>query len=332
LFVREQVECTLVGAMPQPGPKRRARTTDGARPDPPRAAAALLTTVEAAALLRVHPKQVYRLAAHGLPRHRVGFEWRYDRDELLAWTAGRGSPALPAALPAVVASNGDVVVSALLARATSEGGPVYGLALADRTAALGMLRQGRIVAAGYHGDSFPARVPEGRMARLHLVEREVGLVARGSRAPRLEDAARARLASRPPTAGVRAILDARLAAAGIDPAKVAARALTCASHRDAATAVVRGDADVGLVTRAWAFTLGLAFRRLDVEDFGLLFFAEHLGRPEIVRLCETAQSAAFRAELTPQLGYGAARCGRILLDPASADDEGDGPRGRAFPL
>ena len=45
----------------------------------------LITTKEVAALLRVHPKHVYRLLKRGLPAHRVGDEWRYDEAEVLRW-------------------------------------------------------------------------------------------------------------------------------------------------------------------------------------------------------------------------------------------------------
>lgn len=287
----------------------------------------LLTTLEAAALLHVHPKQVYRLFARGLPHRRVGSEWRYDREELLAW-AGGGTPPGPAtALSAVIASNGDLVVEVLLANAAAPTGPVLGATLADRETALALLRARRILAAGYHGTAFPAEVPEGRMARLHLVRREVGLVAAAGGTPRIADAARARMASRPPTAGVRAVLDEALTAAGLDPARVAKRALVCASHRDVVSAVARGAADLGIATRAWARLMGLSFRRLAEEDYGLLLFAEDLGRAEVVRLCETAQRPAFRSALVAGMGYDARESGRIHLDPAGAG-AGTGRKGR----
>ena len=53
-------------------------------PSPPDRA--LLTTEEVAKLIRVHPKHVYRLLKKGLPARRVGSEWRFDRDEVMAWS------------------------------------------------------------------------------------------------------------------------------------------------------------------------------------------------------------------------------------------------------
>src|SRR5262245_29447294 len=121
-----------------------------------------MTTVEAAALLRVHPKQVYRLAARGLPRHRVGDEWRCDREELLAWSGG-SSRLEGTSRPPIVSSNGDVAIGVLLDLASKVPGPVFGAALADRESGLAALRQRAVLAAGYHGTDFPAEVPEGRM-------------------------------------------------------------------------------------------------------------------------------------------------------------------------
>src|SRR5262245_11023296 len=202
-------------------------------------ASGLLTTAEAAALLRVHPKQVYRLFARGLPHRRVGDEWRYDRDELLSWAGGapRASDA-GARPPPVVASNGDVAVGVLLELASSGAGPAYGSALSDREGALAALRRRAVLAAGFHGAEFPAAVPEGRLARLHLVRREVGLVAARGGEPRLADAARVRVASRPVTAGVREVFDRALRGAGVARAAVR-RATEYRSHLDVVSAVAR---------------------------------------------------------------------------------------------
>ena len=236
---------------------------------PPAPDAALLTTADVAALLRVHPKHVYRLFHRGLPRHRVGGEWRFRRDEVLAWAAGDASPAAaPRAMPPppLLASNGDIAVEVLLDAARADADAWVGAVRADRDTALALLRAGRALAIGYHGTSFPPSVPEGRLARLHLVRREVGLVASRGRPPRIGDVVGARLASRPPTAGVRATLDRALRSAGADPVATHRRARLYGSHLEVVCAVARGDADVGIATHAWARRLGLAFTALVAED------------------------------------------------------------------
>src|SRR5512137_56407 len=115
--------------------------------------AALLTSREVAALLRVHPKQVYRLLRRGLPARRVGAEWRFDRAEVMAWSgaeAPRAQPPSPApgsAPPSVVAANGDVVVMLLLRAANALGAPLLGFVQTDASRGISLLEQGAVPAA-----------------------------------------------------------------------------------------------------------------------------------------------------------------------------------------
>jgi molybdate-binding protein len=155
------------------------------------------------------------------------------------------------------------------------------------------------------------------VARLHLVVREVGLVGQGGApAPRPADLPRLRLASRPSSAGVRAHLDAALAAAGLDPAALHRGALLCHSHLDVVAAVAAGRADAGLASRAWAERLGLPFFLLAREPYGLIVRAGDLGDPRVVRLCEVAQSGRFRAAVEAIPGYDAAGAGDLRYDGA----------------
>src|SRR5262245_22699510 len=87
----------------------------------------LLRTHEVAALLRVHPKHVYRLLRRGLPGRRVGSEWRFSRSEVLDWagasagheeqvTSAPPSTAVSAeaaGTPSLLAANGDIVIEIL---------------------------------------------------------------------------------------------------------------------------------------------------------------------------------------------------------------------------
>ena len=282
---------------------------------PPIADDALLTTREVASLLRVHEKHVYRLFRRGLPRHRFGGEWRYRRTEVLRWAAGDAPTPVAVPPPPLVASAGDVATDLLLAAVRTEGGPCLGAVPADSATALSLLRARRALAVGFHGAPAPAEVPEGRVVRLHLVRREVGLVGPRGRTPRVQDALGGRLASRPPSAGVRATLDRALRGAGADPDTVHGAATVHASHADVVCAVARGDADVGVATHAWARRLGLAFAPLEVEDYGLLLLASELGRPEVVRLCEVAQRASLRTRLEGEAGYDARDVGAVRFAP-----------------
>lgn len=289
----------------------------------PKASSPLLTTVEVAALLSVHPKHVYRLMRRGLPARRVGSTWRFERDEVLAWARlGHGGP-VPAAdapaaptgaVPGLVAANGDLAVEILL-RMVDEQGTSLGLLKTDRGGALVRLEQGRVLLAGCHGAGFPAFAGDVRLARIHLVTREVGLCARGP-VPALRELPKLRLAARPSTAGVMVHLERALADAKVPASRVLARALRLGSHADVVAAVARGDADVGVTTHAWAERLGLRFTVLGTEDYGLLVRAAHLSEPAVVRVCEVAQSAAYREALAGLSGYDTAASGTIRYDVA----------------
>ncbi len=286
----------------------------------PKPSAPLLTTGDVAELLSVHPKHVYRLMRRGLPARRVGSAWRFEREEVLAWARlGHGgalaveAPAAPPGpVPGLVAANGDLAVELLL-RMVDEQGVSLGLLKTDRGGALVRLEQGRVLLAGCHGAGFPAFAGDVRLARIHLVTREVGLCARGP-VPRLAELSKLRLAARPATAGVLVHLERALAEAKVSASRVLARAQQLASHADVVAAVTRGDADVGLTTHAWAARLGLRFSALGREDYGLLLRAAHLSEPAVVRVCEVAQSAAFRQALAELPGYDASASGTIHYD------------------
>ena len=277
----------------------------------------LLTTSEVAELLSVHPKHVYRLLRKGLPGRRLGGEWRFDAAEVSRWTrqgAGGTSPdeATSPESPPLVAANGDRAVLLLL-RVALERNALVGLVQADRGEGLALLARSAVLATGNHAGGFPTHVGTERVARIHLVRRQIGLVSRG-RPPSLGTLRTAALASRPATAGVRIHLDAALAAAGLDSAEVHRRALLCESHLEVCAQVLQGRAEVGVASRAWAEWLGLRFQTLAEEAYGLVARAARLGHPALVAVCEAAQSARFRTEAGRVPGYDVSDAGSIHYD------------------
>lgn len=290
-------------------------------------AQALLTTDEIARVLRVHPKHVYRLLKKGLPARRVGSEWRFERGEVLAWSrpgsAREAAPEVLApqppaasaqAVPPLIAANGDRVVLLLL-RLLQDSGTFIGLVQSDKDAGFRLLTAGSVLAAGSHAGGFPTHTGAERVARIQLVTREIGLVGR-ERPPSMADLRKARLASRPPSAGIRRYLDEALAAERIDARRLQSRTAIYSSHLEVACAVARGDADVGIASRAWADELGLAFRPLAREAYGLLVRARDLGADPIVRVCEVAQSDRFRDQVAAIRGYDPTGAGSIKYDGA----------------
>jgi excisionase family DNA binding protein len=292
----------------------------------------LITTKDVAALLKVHPKHVYRLLKRGLPAHRVGDEWRFDEEEVRRYCRSRGTteytkqaqdgqafalselPPSIAAPPSFVAANGDVAVELLLETVRRSWGPCLGHIPADHETGLALLRKNAVLVSGFHGETMPQGFSAAGLARIHLVEREVGLVfSRGVRLRRASAIVGRRLAGRPLTAGIRAHLDAELAQEGVEPERVYKNAHLFDSHRDVVMAVVRGEAEVGLASQAWASRAGLGFLALASEPYGLLLRGKNLGDPAIVGLCEVAHSAAFRKRLARETGYVVSRAGEIRL-------------------
>ncbi len=302
---------------------RRASSQRG--PERPPAAAppavGLLTTVEVAEVLRVHPKHVYRLLKKGLPARRVGAEWRFDRGDVLVWSGGVAPSSdahLPTTVelpPALVAGNGDVALMSLLRLSAERGPPLLGFVQADRSTSMELLGSGAILAAGAHAGGFPTHVGGERAARIHLVDREIGLLQRkGSKPLRLEDLSERVLASRPPSAGVRVHLDAALREAGLDPDAIHRRAVLLPSHLEVVLAVASGRAEIGLASRAWGVQAGLVFQPLATESYGLIVKARDLGNAGVVRLCELAQGEPFRTEVGKIPGYNTRGAGDIRYD------------------
>jgi len=292
---------------------------------------ALLTSAEVADLLRVHPKHVYRLLHRGLPAKRVGGKWLFERGEVLRWAEAHGqhsdsattasttgTPATtPLSSPPLLAANGDLAIELLLRLARDPHSPCVGFVQADRSTGVALLDERSVLAVGVHGDEAASQPQHsGRTAWLHLVDRQVGLVRQRGRVRSVAELTRLRLASRPASAGVREYLDGALRKAGLDPARLHQRALLLPSHRDVVCAVARGEADVGLASSAWAAQLGLSFTPLLEEPYGLLIRATDLGRPEVIRLCETAQIKEYRRALAAIAGYEARHAGLLRFQAA----------------
>lgn len=301
----------------------------------------LLTTSDVARLLRVHPKHVYRLLRRGLPGLRVGGEWRFSSADVLRWsgaaraTAERKRPheraprgERPDRSPgALVGANGDIAIELLMARLKESGRPLFGYVQTDRRGGLDLLKHDDVLAAGCHGAQIPAALADQRLAFIHLVDRQVVLAfRRGVRIRDLREIGQFRLASRPETAGVRERFDERLRRAGLDPQAVHAGALVLASHRDVVCALARGEADVGLASLAWADRVGLQWKALYREPYGLLVRARMLGDTRVIRLCETMQSPGFRRDLGAVRGYRARHTGTIAYEPPTTRGSGEAGR------
>ena len=120
-----------------------------------------------------------------------------------------------------------------------------------------------------------------------------------------------RFVNRQRGAGTRVLCDARLAEAGVDPARVLGYDREEYTHMAAAVAVASGVGDCALTIRAAATALGLDFVPVEMERYDLALLERDLHAPWAVALLDTMRSPAFRAAATALGGYDAARAGEV---------------------
>jgi putative molybdopterin biosynthesis protein len=187
---------------------------------------------------------------------------------------------------------------------------------ASNQEALSDLAAGRTHVAAIHGPEAE-RKKVGPVRRFDLATIEEGwLVARGN--PRsfrgARDLARGdiRLANRPPGAGARALLDAELRRAAVDPRRIPGYERTLAGHLDIARAVAADFADVGVGIASVARLLELDFIPLRSERSSLLIPAAYLRHPSVAELVETLRSNAYRRDLEAFGPYDTQRIGEQI--------------------
>jgi molybdate-binding protein/DNA-binding XRE family transcriptional regulator len=122
----------------------------------------------------------------------------------------------------------------------------------------------------------------------------------------------ARVANREPGSGARALFDAQLARAGIQPSQVAGYDSVVRSHLAAAEAVAAGLADAAVGVRAAALALGLAFVPLAQERYDLAIPARFFELPVVQALLETLTSPLFRLEVEALGGYDVTSMGALV--------------------
>jgi molybdate-binding protein/DNA-binding XRE family transcriptional regulator len=121
-----------------------------------------------------------------------------------------------------------------------------------------------------------------------------------------------RIANRESGSGARALLDAELAQAGLQPEQVAGYTTVVRSHLAAAEAVAAGLADTSVGVRAAALALGLAFLPLAQERYDLAIPDRFFELAPVQALLETLTSPLFRLEVEALGGYDVAPMGTLV--------------------
>jgi putative molybdopterin biosynthesis protein len=152
-----------------------------------------------------------------------------------------------------------------------------------------------------------------------LASWEQGLiVAKGNpkKIRRVADLARrgVRIVNREPGAGIRAMLDEALAAAGIAPAQIDGYDRVVAGHMASAHAVACGGADAGMGMRAAACALDLDFVPLNHVRFDLVVPADQVAHPVVSKVLDVLNGKALRDDLSSLPGYDVARTGGVVAE------------------
>lgn len=284
-----------------------------------RAVPGLDTALQLARVLSMPVEDLFGLppaapAAPALPSFtvRVG-----ERDVLVPLGARHAltPPPDPAAGDVLVLAGCDPGASILARHLLANHGVQLVCVELGSAASLERLAKGEAHVAGCHLPGAAALGREADADVVHLAVWEQGLIV----APGnplgvcgVEDLTRpgVRLVNRETGSGSRALLDARLAAAGIPERTVAGYGTCARGHLAVADAVASGLADVGVATAAAARALGLGFVPLQQEAYQLVVPRRWQDVPAVGALLDTLRHPAVRASYEGLGGYDADGMGR----------------------
>jgi excisionase family DNA binding protein len=302
-----------------------------------------LTVAEAARYLRLNPRSIYLLAQRGaIPASRVTGKWLFPvhlLDEWLEASArqrtgaerGRARPALPSGTLFLAGSDDPALELLPDALHEEAGRPLLFIATLGSVGGLEALAAGRAdlacahlvdrASGEYNLPQVPRYLPGRSVVLVNLFHRELGLVVWTGNPRKLQgvgDLGRRglRFVNRQPGSGTRVFTDEALAAAGIEQEAVVGYRQEVTTHWGVALRILRGEADVGVATRAVAATLSLGFVPLTRERFDLVVPKETYFQPPVQALIEAIRSERFRGGLARLGGYDWAQTGRVLGEVA----------------
>ncbi len=284
-----------------------------------------LTTTEIAALLRVHPKHVYRLLRQGLPARRVGGQWRFSRDDIREWADQRNASSIPVGshVGEPFAQPTETYHPALLAAEPSDLLDVFeqavqetetkwlGILRTDAGQVMGLLNSRKVLGAIIRVERDKACEVPFASLRLELGTQRLGLVSKTERPLPRKRVVRIAVPKRRTIP--REVVETALEQRGGN----ASTLFLCASDADTACAVVRGDADVGFASESWAKRLGLKFCWVLDETLDLIMPAEHMVGLQAAKLCQVAQSDRLRDLVRSIEGADATELGKMRIHPAA---------------
>ncbi len=170
----------------------------------------------------------------------------------------------------------------------------------------------------YNVSYVKKHLPDIPVCLVTLMHRDQGLmVARGNpkRVKGVEDLGRddIRFINRQAGSGTRILLDYKLAAVGMDPARIAGYESEEYTHMSVAVAVLGGVADVGLGIFAAARALDLDFIPMVTERYDLAIPLQYMDTDPIRHLLDVIESATFKNRVAELGGYHMEETGRRIV-------------------
>jgi molybdate-binding protein len=200
-------------------------------------------------------------------------------------------------------------------------------AAASSKLALSWLKEGKVHIAGTHLEDprtgefnlpfIREEFPDEDFLVVTFARWEEGLVLAAGNplaVGKIEDLARkkVRFMNREPGSGSRALLDKRLAEAGVETHRVHGYDRVAFGHLAAAWSVLSREADVCLATHSAARTFGLDFIPLHSERYDLVMRKRTAALPSIQAMLDVLQRAALRRKLEVLAGYDTSETGSLV--------------------
>ncbi|HXX54674.1 MAG TPA: substrate-binding domain-containing protein, partial [Methanoregula sp.] len=154
----------------------------------------------------------------------------------------------------------------------------------------------------YHPES-------GELAFIHIATVELGIASRDGSG--IKDLTHTRFINTRKETSSRLVLDALIAAEGIDPESINGYLQEVHGPQAVAAAITNGFADTGICTSAIASASGLRFFPVTHEDYELTVRKETLSDPRIGSLITLIQSPAFHAHVQKIGGYSTEKTGTV---------------------
>jgi excisionase family DNA binding protein len=283
----------------------------------------LLTTKEIADFLRLKERKIYDLvSSDDIPHVRVSGKILFPRALIQTWlmrnTQYAGGAQLLHEPPMVMAGSHDP----LLEWALAESGAGLPTLFDSSLDGIKRLQKGEAIAAGvhlresngYNREHVERELRDQPVVLIEWAMRTQGLlVAAGNPLAirQVSDLQNRRVMLRQRSAGSFVLLEYVLGAAGLSLANVEIAGQPAKSESELALAIANGRADAGLGLEAMARRHGLGFVPLAEERYDIVVWRRAWFRPEMQKLMQFANSAAFRNQADELGGYSLTSAGTV---------------------